>query len=490
LNRAGDGKTVLKTASRHLMFGASASGGVSVFKAVLQLALLPVMARLLGPAAFGQYALALPAVTFVSMLSDGGLGLSLAREPDESPVWSTAFWLLLAIGVLLASALAACGMVASHVLGEKPLAPLLGVLSVSLVLIALNVIPSARLSRQGRLGIGAAADLAGNLGGAALGLLCALRGLGAMSLAVQYVSMFVVRAAWMNFSAPCRPSFEFHPALLRGHFALGGLLVASRGVEFGGRVVENTLFSQLLGTSQLGVYAFATQVQRFVNESAGNTVWSAMYIRALHGDPGQHVEVRYRLARLLGVILIPTTLMIAAAAPDLIKLLLGPKWLPAVPLLRVLVPVYALNMISNQGSAQLLAYGRYKLAFYCGTALSLGRIAAILVGPWAGLIGVAWAVAIVNLGCSLAMLFLLAEPTGCRPWRILRSLAAPLAAASAGCAACGAVIATYPASWEALVAALILGFAVLLFAFVMIDGKQIRHDIRSVAQIMREARPA
>jgi PST family polysaccharide transporter len=472
------------------MFGASAAGVVSVFKAILQLVLLPVMARLLGPAAFGLYALALPAVNFVSMLADGGLGLSLAREPDNSPIWSTAFWLLLAIGVVLAGTLSAWGMVASDVLGEKQLAPLLGLLSVSLVLIALTVIPLARLSRQGRLGIGAAADLAGNLAGAGLGLLCALRGLGAMSLAVQFVSIFVVRAAWLNLSAPRRPRLEFHPGLLRGHFALGGLLVASRAVEFGGRIAENVLFSQLLGTSQLGVYAFATQVQRFVNESAGNSFWSAMYIRALRGDQGQLVEVRYRLARLLGIILIPATLMIATAAPDLIDLLLGPKWLPAVPLLRILVPVYALNMISNQGSAQLLAYGQYKLAFYCGVGLSVGRIAAILVGPWVGLIGVAWVVAIVNLAYSLAMLFLLAESTGCRAWRILRSLAAPLAAALTGCAACGAIIAAGPVGWETLIAALILGFAAFIATFLLIDGKQIRHDINSLAQIMRAPRSA
>jgi PST family polysaccharide transporter len=470
------------------MFGASAWGAVSVFKVVLQLALLPVMARLLGPADFGLYALALPAVSFVSMLADGGLGLSLAREPEESPVWPTAFWLLLGAGLVLAAGVAAWGVAASRVLGQPALAPLLGVLSVSLVLLTLGVIPSARLSRQGRLGAGAAADLAGNLAGAALGVVGALRGLGAMSLAVQYVTVFAVRTVWLNVSAPCRPRLKFQPALLRGHFALGGLLVAGRGVEFAGRLAESALFSQLLGMPRLGVYAFAGQVQRFVNESAGNAFWSAMYVRALRGDTGQLVAVRYRLARLLGVILLPVTLLIAAAAPDLIGLLLGPKWLPAVPLLRILVPVYALTVISGLGGAQLLAYGAYRLPFYCGVGFSLGRVLAILAGPWAGVVGVAWTVAGVNVAYSLAMLFLLAGPTGCRPWRILRGLAAPLAAGAAGGAACGLLVAAWPVSWGTLVVGLVVGVGVFAGVFLLIDGAGIRRDVEGLVEIMRAPR--
>ena len=50
--------------NRKLAFGAIASGTVNVVKAALQLLLLPVMARLLGPDEFGVYALALPTVSF------------------------------------------------------------------------------------------------------------------------------------------------------------------------------------------------------------------------------------------------------------------------------------------------------------------------------------------------------------------------------------------------------------------------------------------
>lgn len=87
------------SSDRKLALGVIASGAVNVVKVGLQLLLLPVMARLLGPGEFGIYALALPTVSFVALLANGGLGATLAREPESSSlVWSSTFWILLLTG--------------------------------------------------------------------------------------------------------------------------------------------------------------------------------------------------------------------------------------------------------------------------------------------------------------------------------------------------------------------------------------------------------
>src|SRR5262252_9299175 len=86
------GPPVYDTSGRRIALGAIASGGVNLIKVGLQLLLLPVMARLLGPEEFGLYALVLPTIAFVTTLADGGLGTTLVREPESSSfVWSSAF---------------------------------------------------------------------------------------------------------------------------------------------------------------------------------------------------------------------------------------------------------------------------------------------------------------------------------------------------------------------------------------------------------------
>jgi len=84
-------------------FGTVAMGAVNAGKLGLQLAVLPIMARLLGPSAFGLIAVAMPFILMANLLCDGGMGAALARHRKPSPeLESTVFWLSLAISVTLA----------------------------------------------------------------------------------------------------------------------------------------------------------------------------------------------------------------------------------------------------------------------------------------------------------------------------------------------------------------------------------------------------
>ena len=101
---------------RRFAVNAAAGGAANALKIGIQLVMLPLMAHLLGPAEFGLYALALPTVNFFMTLADAGLGLSLAREDERAVmVWSTAFWALLALGVVLGAAVAGCGVALASV---------------------------------------------------------------------------------------------------------------------------------------------------------------------------------------------------------------------------------------------------------------------------------------------------------------------------------------------------------------------------------------
>jgi PST family polysaccharide transporter len=48
-------------------------GGANVLRLGAQLALLPILARLVGPAEYGLVALAMPFILFCNVVADGGL---------------------------------------------------------------------------------------------------------------------------------------------------------------------------------------------------------------------------------------------------------------------------------------------------------------------------------------------------------------------------------------------------------------------------------
>ncbi len=477
-----------RPSGRRIAIGAGAFGAVSIFKMLLQVLTLPLMARLLGPSEFGLYSIAIPIVAVVGMMSDGGLGMSLMKEPDNSPVWSTAFWTLLGAGIVLALSLTGVGFVLGDVLHQPRLPGIIAALSVTIILMTISVTPVARLDRQGRISIGAVADLVGNLLGVCLGITLAFRGAGAWSLVGQYVTIFLVRAVVLNSAAFKMPAFEFRPSTLRSHFATGGLIVSVRMSDFAGRMVESVCLGRGLGTAAVGIYAFSNQLPRFFCESFSNPLWLALYIRALSNEHANIAALHRQFSRLLGMILFPAAALFLVTAPNLVPLFLGKKWSVAAPLLPVFLVAYAMNVIASQGGALLLADDRYHRQLWCTIGLSIAKIVVVCLGPWIGLAGVAYGVSCMHAVYAAAMILASATVSGTSPLFLIRSLVGPLAASVFS----GAVAWAFLRFWgDNLVGvALCLSVGILGYgaAIILFDRKYLVSDVAVLRNVIGRRR--
>jgi PST family polysaccharide transporter len=462
-----------------------AGGIVNIVKIALQLLLLPVMARLLGPNEFGLYALALPTVSLVTLLADGGLGATLAREQESnSLIWSSAFWALLLLGTVLALGSTSIGILIGYLADQPRLPSMIALLSISLVFLTLTVVPGARLIRRKHLGIIAFAELAANISGAIIAVTMAWHGAGAWSLAAQYVASFAVRATVINLAAFHFPAAEFSLAKLRPHLLSGGILVASRIFEYAGRATENFVVGRIFGTALLGSYSFGNQVSKFVTEAASSVVWATLYVQALSEDKSRIIVLHRQLCRLLGVALFPTTFLAAAAAPELIIWMLGPKWPDLSFMFRIFLPLYALSAICAQTGPLLLAYGRFDIQLWCMVGFSLGRVLAVGLGYWIGLEGAVYGVAIVTLFFCLAMMVIPIQVTGCRPLPVLAGLVRPAISSVVATAAFLMLKPTFPQDIVGTLVCLIGGFVVYLLCMALIDRRGLTEDWNSARRIL------
>jgi O-antigen/teichoic acid export membrane protein len=474
------------SSNRKLAFGAIASGTVNIVKVALQLLLLPVMARLLGPDEFGVYALALPTVSFVALLADGGLGATLAREPESSSrVWSSAFWFLLFTGCVLALGASVFGIFLSHIVQQPRVSAMIALLSLSLVFLVLSVPAAARLTRRRNLGVGAAAELTANLVGAVVAVILAMSGAGAWSLVAQYLATYAVRTVVLNIGAFEMPRFEFSMSSIRPHMASGGLLIGARLSDYIGRVGENVLIDRTFGTALLGSFTFANQISRFATETAGNVSWAALYVQALTADRASVVDIHRRLCRMLAGILFPATFLAAAAAPELIDALLGPKWSGLALLLRVMLPIAAFQVIAAQVGAILLAIDRFEISFWCTIGLGVGRIAAVCAGPWIGLAGVAGGIAAATLLHSAALVAWSEPLTGCRVSPMLRGLVGPAVSSLVAVGACLAMLRLLSPSLASTLVCLAAALAVYTACMFLIDRKGLTDDWNIARRLMK-----
>lgn len=474
---------------RKLAFGAIAYGVVNLIKVGLQLLLLPIMARLLGPEEFGIYALVLPTISFVTLLADGGLGATLAREPESSSlVWSSAFWFLLLTGFALALAATGFGALLAHLVGQPRVLPMIATLSISLLFLVLSVSPSARLSRRKNLSVGAAAELTANLIGAATAVTLAIKGAGAWSLVAQYVVTYGIRSLVLNAAAFSVPTIEFSLRAIRPHMVSGGIMIGVRLSEHAGRVAENILVDRVFGTALLGNYTFANQISKFAGESVGNVTWTTLYVQSLTGDKASVIQLHRQFCRLLAAILFPATLLAAAAAPELINLLLGPKWVGLAFMLRVLLPVSALTMVANQVGAILLANGRFEIQFCCSGAQALARVLVVCAGPWIGLTATIYGLAVVALLYFAALLVFSRQPTGCQPLPMLRGLVGPAISSLIAAGVCLAALPAFPTNAGWMATSLLFGIGTFAVSMMTIDRKGLIEDWQAIRSVMSTRR--
>lgn len=472
--------------TKRLAVNVLAGGGVNVIKILLQLVMLPLMAHLLGPVEFGIYALALPTVAFFMTLADGGLGASLARESlDSRDVWSTAFWLIMAVGIGLTVAMTGWGIVLAWLSQEPRVKGVMALLSLSFLFVTISVVPSARLTRDRRLAMISVADLAGNLVGAAVGVALAASGAGAMSLAAQYATLSLVRACVLNAVAFMRPSLVFRISILKSHLSTGSSLMSSRLVEFAGRLVENLVFGRLFGPAALGTYTFANQVPRFVCEAASGPLWGALYAYALREDDEQIRQTHAKLVYLLALLLAPVALLAAATGPGLIYLILGPTWEEAGKVMAVLIPFYALNVIATLSGAVLLARGAGWAIFWLLLFLVVGRTVAVLPGPWVGSVGVAWGIGLAQVVYTVLTLVVLARNGMPSTNRFVRGIRGPFAAALVAGLGCYAVVYSAPTDITRISLALIVGAGIYVLLLILLEGSRLRDDVAGMMRLIR-----
>lgn len=318
--------------------GALALSGSNVLRMGVQLAMLPILARLVGPSEYGLVALAVPFVLFCNMLADAGMSQALARRQDATPeLESTVFWLAggLGLGLSVFASLAAWPL--AVVLDQPRLPWLIMALSPILVMSGLTAVSNARVIREGRFGVFAGGDLISTVASAAVALTAALNGAGAWSLVFQQLTLWVCKFAWVNLNARPRIRAYFRPSEVRDLVRFGIHSIGSNLSDFVARNVDNMIVGGVLGTVALGYYAMAYQIVRVPDLIISGPLYLYVFTavsRAAHdGARGKAADLAVSALRLASSVLAPTFAGLAIVSPLAVALVLGEQWREAGPVL-------------------------------------------------------------------------------------------------------------------------------------------------------------
>ncbi len=408
----------------------------------VQLALIPILARIISPEAFGRVAVAMPIIIFTSILAEAGLVTGLVRSDVSIEAESTAFWFTAVVGAACAAAVCLIAGPIGWIAGQAGLAAILCALSPALLMTCLTITPSARLQRTGAFGSFAAGELLSGLAGAAVALWTALHGWGAWSLVAQQLTLAGIRMASNLSLARFYPLLQFDYALLRPVLQLSTPLLGANMLAYLARSLDNLLIGLCIGAKPLGYYATAYQVVLIPEYALGASIRTTTMpaIAQAASDRQAAGDIYFNALRTLSLLATPAVIGCSMEAEPLVRLVLGPVWAPAAPLVSILAPLGLVHCYFQLNTAVLLGFGEARTQLRMSVLTSICGLVGIVAGfPW-GPRGVALGYALGTLFAAGPYFFYVMRTVG-TSWR---RLVGGVSRAWAG----GAVMAAALATWN------------------------------------------
>jgi len=432
-----------------------------------------VLAALLGPRDFGIITIAMIYIMFIQMFLDQGLMTALIqRKHLQGEHLDAVFWM----DILLSFVLVGLSILFSRwwaSLNHLPGLPsIILALSLTIPIQALSIIQNALLQRELDFKSLALRSNAAVVVGGCVGIAMAFGGFGVWALVGQQVVKDSTALILLWRLSPWRPRFEFSWSHLR---ELMGFSVSNFVAQLGifadmqaGAIVLGTLF----GPVAVGLYRLADRLTSTVLTATTSAIHSASLpeFSRLQDQPAELRRSVLTCIRLSSVVTLPAMAGLAAVSDPLMATI-GPKWVPAADVLKVLcllglVMTFAiytgplLQALSRPHQLALLEWARTIAGFIClGAAGYLVRNTSI---RWE-IMGIALA-RFVNgaLLVTPVFLYLLLRLSGISLRQLIASLA-PSVIASASVV--GSLLLFQSTGWLAA-----SGPSILLTAEVLIGG--------------------
>jgi teichuronic acid exporter len=351
-----------------------------------------LVARILTPSDYGLMALAGFWTGIANMLAEMGLGSAIIQFRDlEKREIDTCFWITMTLAIVCCAALALGSPVIAQWFDVPRLAEVLPVLSLVLPLTACRVVSDSLLRKQLALDRVSQAELISSAITLPVTFGCALAGLGVWALVVGALVGPAARSLATFAFAPWYPGLRLGGDRVKEvvHFSLATLGVK---VMWALREWSNTLvIGKVTGQANtVGLYSMAEEIALLPGAKISTVVnmLSSPVMAELQQNLDGMRAAFYRAVRLTAAIASPTSMGMALVAEDMVAVLLGPKWLPAVPVLRLLCIYAGVRAVDVLLPPVLFARRRERFLFlYCASLLILTPTAAILGTLWNGALG-------------------------------------------------------------------------------------------------------
>jgi O-antigen/teichoic acid export membrane protein len=384
------------------------AGALTVFTQVSRFTLNTgttiILARILTPADFGLVAMLFAIIMFVEMFRDMGLSsATIQRATITHDQVSTLFWINVVFSLLVAAGICLASPYIADFYNEQRLRHVAYVLALTFFLGGANAQHAALLTRQMRFRALAIITIASITLSSALSIAVAYYTRNYWALVAGYLSLAVFMTIGMAAASGWVPGLPKRRCGIRPMIKYGFNFAAFGFVNNFARSMDSVLIGRAFGSQQLGLYSKAYQLVLMpiqqINVPLTRVAMPAL--SRLQGEPARYRKFFISAVGMTTFIGMPFVACLFVAAPAAIELMLGPQWLGAVPIFRILGPAAFFGTFNIATGWVYASLGHTDRQLKWGLITSTVTVIGFFIGmPW-GPLGIGAAFSIVY--CTLTL---------------------------------------------------------------------------------------
>jgi PST family polysaccharide transporter len=394
-----------------------------------------ILARLLLPEDYGLVGMVAVVTGFISVFKDLGLSAATIQKSEvTNEQVSTLFWLNVSLSAGLMIVTAALAPAVAWFYGEPKLTAITLAYAAGFLFGGLTVQHEALLRRRMRFAALATAEIISLVISIFVAIVLAWRGarywaLIASQLTLGFTYLIVIWSAcrW-------RPGLPVRNSGVRSMLAFGGRLTGFSVVNYFARNLDNMLIGRFWGAEQLGLYARAYQLLLLPIDQINTPITSVAVpaLSRLKDEPERYRSAYLRLLEKVALLTMPLMAFMIASSEQLIRIVLGEKWLGVSRIFALLGIAGLVQPIANTTGWLFVTQGRTAEMFKWGLIGSTIIMFAIIGGLSWGAVGVAASYSLTITIVVVPLLLWYVTRTG--PVRMMDfyTTLAPIAIASVG----------------------------------------------------------
>ncbi len=321
-----------------------------------------VLARLLSPADFGLITLVTVFVTIANVFVQSGLNTALIQKKNADNLdFSTVFYASLFIAAMLYGGLfVGASFLANYYNGQNQLIPVVRVLGVILLLGAINSVQEAYVDRNMMFKKLFYRSIGAIIPSGIFGITLAYLGYGVWALVGQQLMNSTLICIIMWFTVKWRPQLMFSFVRFKGLFSFGWKLLCSALLDTGYNNLRNLVIGKLFSPADLGYYNRGDHFPLIIITNINASIQSVLLpsLSTVQDNKERLKSLARRSIKTSSFLILPMMAGLAAVAKPLVIVVLGEKWLPAVPFIQICCFSYAFWPIHTTNLSAINAVGR------------------------------------------------------------------------------------------------------------------------------------